>query len=376
MSDFISENSRQKLENLAKDLTLFYPCQIQIHICSDSIFDGLPKLNGNYMTYFRFFMLDFMPKNLRLCLYLDVDMIVFKDLRELFSLDLEDKIAGVIKDNLCFAQNIHKKNKFFKDFYFNAGFLLLNLKAYKQENISKQCLSFLTSYKEKAILRDQDALNFAISKDKALIMPLEYNLLIIVCDVCIANDERKNFSIDYTRKEINLALLNPIILHFIMSDKNPWDNPYSYVDNKGKFLGIYWWDIALQTPQFKDEFEKAFKMIQKTALPQKEFENYVAFLVLNSLKSFFGCLKLPFVVYRVFKDKECGKVRVKNQINFTPNEQNLARGLFSITLKAYKKRYSGKLAWLLWRVLRIKARFERYGSAKITDETYCKKTLI
>lgn len=44
------------------------------------------------------FISELMPSKLKTCLYVDVDMLVLQDLRELFNLDLEDKIAGVVKD--------------------------------------------------------------------------------------------------------------------------------------------------------------------------------------------------------------------------------------------------------------------------------------
>ena len=56
LTDKISENTRQKLKNLAKNLSEIYPCEIKIHICDDSIFDGLPKFKGNYLAWFRIFI--------------------------------------------------------------------------------------------------------------------------------------------------------------------------------------------------------------------------------------------------------------------------------------------------------------------------------
>ena len=71
-----------------------------------------------------------MSKNLKMCLYLDVDMLALNDIRELFSLDMTDKVAGVIEIfNIqgLYAKNPQDENFYFKDFYFNAGFLLINL---------------------------------------------------------------------------------------------------------------------------------------------------------------------------------------------------------------------------------------------------------
>lgn len=141
----MSEDSRQKLNNLAKELSKIYPCEIRIHIAKDEIFCGLPKLNNNYLTYFRLFISNFIPQSTRICLYLDTDMLVIKDLRGLFALDLEDNILGAVKDWLEVVHYIHKSRgtKFcikggrFEKFYFNAGLLLINLPQWHKQNIIK-----------------------------------------------------------------------------------------------------------------------------------------------------------------------------------------------------------------------------------------------
>lgn len=81
ISDFLSDDSRVRFAHLAKDLSEIYPCEIKIHICDDVMFNGLPRLNGNYLAYFRFFIPRFMPQNCAMCLYLDIDMLVVGDLR-------------------------------------------------------------------------------------------------------------------------------------------------------------------------------------------------------------------------------------------------------------------------------------------------------
>lgn len=119
----MSDDSRQKLSNLAKELSKIYPCEIEIHICDDSVFEGMPKWCGNYSAYYRLFIAQFMPKDLKMCLYLDIDMLVLKDLRELFVLNLGDKVIGAIKDRLFwFNSGLYSKESHKDIFYFNGFF--------------------------------------------------------------------------------------------------------------------------------------------------------------------------------------------------------------------------------------------------------------
>lgn len=100
LSDFLSQETQEKLFKLAANLAQIYPCQIQIHWCSDNDLNlaNLRTHNGNYLAYYRLFFKKFLPKNITKALYLDIDMLVFGDLREIFELDLEGATIGVVRD--------------------------------------------------------------------------------------------------------------------------------------------------------------------------------------------------------------------------------------------------------------------------------------
>ena len=361
LSDFVSENSRDKLDKLAKELSQIYPCEIHIHICKN-----LPPY-ANTPTYFRLFIINFMPQSVSRCLYLDGDMLAFRDLRELWTLDLKGKAVGAINDNELIKKN-HRKRKtgLFKDFYFNAGFLLMNLDEWRGQSTFEKCLEFLTIYKDKVLFADQDALNFAIPKDKTLVLPLDYNLFIGVFSNITCSDEAKKFAFDYTRKEVNFALSHPAIVHFIAF--KPWLRPYLIVDTNGKALGMQWWDIALKTPCFKDEYQQEFDERKETYKRDEIFGKYVGFLILQSSQNLLGYLKMPFVVYRAFRDKERGRLDLQNLIsqipNFTPNEHNLVYALYGAAQRAWDNKHKGRLLDLPHRAWRLKLRYEKYGIAR------------
>lgn len=181
ISDFLSDDSRVRFAHLAKDLSEIYPCEIKIHICDDVMFNGLPRLNGNYLAYFRFFIPRFMPQNCAVCLYLDIDMLVVGDLRELFALDMGEKCVGIVKDRLNNTKKLRPKNANLKDIYFsgtyfNSGFLLINLRAWEQNRITERCFEIMTHYHLSA--HDQDVLNAVIADFARLKLPFAFNLLV------------------------------------------------------------------------------------------------------------------------------------------------------------------------------------------------------
>lgn len=362
ISDKISINSHNTLQALAQELSQIYPCEILVHILDDK-FSNLPPVMKHPLC-FRLFLAHFLPSSLRYCLYLDVDMFVFRDLRELFTLNVKGKIAGVVKDNVWVVRNAHKYEPF-REFYFNSGFLFINLDEWRKQNVFEKCLEFLNFHK--VIFPDQDALNYAIPKDKALVLPFGFNCFVACFGSAVCNDERKNYAIDYTRKEVNFALSKPFIVHFV-STYNPWKNPFAFVTSKGKTLGSFWLDNALQTPFLEDKFKQELSILQKTAQAQKDFENYVAFLILQCSKSFFGYLKMPFVVYKVFKDKEKGSFEALNKtLQLSASDYNLAGAIFGAAHRAFSRRKKGRLLDLPHRIYRLKLRYEKYSSAKLVN---------
>ena len=273
LTDKISENSRQKLAQLAQNLSEIYPCEIEIHICDDAIFQGLPKLNDNYLAYFRLFIPNFMPRNLKMCLYLDTDMLALQDLRVLFTLDLSGKVLGAVMDRLDILVQYKTIDGLHDgDFYFNSGFLLMNLHEWQRQDIQKGCFDFLRDFK--TFWHEQDALNYAISRDKVLLLPLQYNLFF--------SYYYHNSKNGYTREQNTFALIHPVILHF-----KPWLANFA-VQNEGLecHFNLFWLDIAVQTPFYMD-FEPLLQSYERARVEAKiETKNEIKIITSKTLKRF------------------------------------------------------------------------------------------
>lgn len=343
ISNDISELSQNKLKALAKDLNSIYPCEIHTHLCDEKDFKELPTFLGNHCAYFRFLIPHFMPKNAKTCLYLDVDMLCMQDLRELFTLDLKDKIVGVVLDILywhtCkpYSKSSQALSFDFKGFYFNSGFLLLNLDEFKRQNVFEKVKTYLSHYRSSA--PDQDALSAVVKKEQALILPLEYNCLThLYYPSIFADFIVYEYAMPYSQKEQEFALKNPIILHFA-GDGKPYHNEHWRINKQNELVGLFWWKIAFQTPIFQDELKTIFLNKKENFYTCKEFGLFVASLMVQ--KSFFKLFKMPFVVYKAFKEFDLNKDYTLNASNL---DQNLASDLFFIALKAFcRSRFRSRL---------------------------------
>lgn len=339
LSDFVSTDSRQKLDKLAQNLSKIYPCEINIHIAKDDVFHGSPTLNNNYLTYFRLFIPELLPKDLQKCLYLDVDMLVCADLRPLFALDLGENILGAVLDILGFnALGLHAKHSnepyYFGNTYFNGGLLLINIAKWRKQHITQECIKFLEHYF--SVYHDQDALNSACAR-KWTILPLQYNLCAVYHprnrhkEVCYYHKQK----LHYSQQEIDFAFANPAILHFTAFTK-PWNCGYDFIDLEGRFLDIIWWQTAWETPFFHAELKALFSTKRENYLACKDFGLYVASLLNAHSKNLRGLISMPFVAYRAFSEFSLN--RDYSQMLDKSPERSVAFELLMCALRAWDKK--------------------------------------
>ena len=256
LTDGISQDTKEKLKDFERELNKTYPCQFRIYTLLDSDFQGLPKLNGNYLAYFRLKMASHLPQEITTCLYLDVDMLCVSDIRGIFDIDLGYKVCAVVLDvPYCPIRAMPSRyggNNYILNpsTYFNSGFMLVNLTQWRKENVEQKCLEWLSEYTPQ--LFDQDALN-AVLSDKIHILPLEWNFLAVY----FSNNSLKDFKgesdmykIIYTHKEYIKAQDNLKILHYSGVAK-PWELSYGdlVITTNNPYYNK-WWEIALNTPIF------------------------------------------------------------------------------------------------------------------------------
>lgn len=112
-----------------------------------------------YISYARCYLAEILP-DIDKVLYLDLDVFVEKDLTELWNTNIENKaLAGVVDMNarnhrLTYIKNINS--------YINSGVLLMNLKYFKEHNITEKLHELLNTWI--MFFPDQDALNIACYK--------------------------------------------------------------------------------------------------------------------------------------------------------------------------------------------------------------------
>lgn len=153
LSDDISDESKKYFEELKsiRDFNLHF-----LNVDRGE-FDDV-KL-ANYLglsTFYRFKIFDLIDKER--VLYLDSDIIVRSDLRELYSINVEDYFCAGVKDsNETELKKIAKLDE--KSSYINAGVILFNLTKCREEKISDKLFEFSKMPNKDLIHADQDVIN-------------------------------------------------------------------------------------------------------------------------------------------------------------------------------------------------------------------------
>jgi lipopolysaccharide biosynthesis glycosyltransferase len=161
----ISEKTFRKLEKICKSL---HPsCNLDIIKIQEECFQGFTPGPGNsLMTYARLLMGSFL-RDVDRVIYIDVDFLVLKDLSELWNRDMEGKIAWACKDiGIPYLDGetplpVSEEEK--KWPYFNAGFLIIDLKKWRDTNIENKSLEL--GLINRSGLADQPILNYLFKGD-------------------------------------------------------------------------------------------------------------------------------------------------------------------------------------------------------------------
>lgn len=172
-------------------------------------------------TYFRVFIASLFPQYDK-AIYLDCDTVIMGDVSELYNLDLgRNMLAGAPCEGVnsfdVYKRYVSQVDGLNPDYFFNAGVLLMNLKAFREEGFYQQFADLLRKYKF-SVIQDEDYLN-VLCQDRVLRLPRSWNKSPVAPDVL-------------PREELR-------IVHYLMTWK-PWrysDIPYQE----------YFWEYAQRT---------------------------------------------------------------------------------------------------------------------------------
>ncbi len=213
--------------------------------------------------YYRLMLPELLGGEIDRILYLDVDIIVNKDIWDFYQTDFEEKL--LIDPLFAMDETVIEAEKpelfewypFFKKFaekgmtYFCSGVLLMNLLKLKEEYSFQKYLEIYDSISEKIIYPDQDLLNYA-----------HYNQVKLA--------EEKQFGLfAYPAHEMGMSYeevsSNACIIHF--AGTKPWTiNLIRYDIEK------IWWEYAKDAPFYQELLETVFYQSMESRFTEDKFQ--------------------------------------------------------------------------------------------------------
>ncbi|MDB4999241.1 MAG: glycosyl transferase, family 8 [Mucilaginibacter sp.] len=209
-------------------------------------------------AYYRLFLPEILPVDVDKVLYLDSDIVVNEYLDSLFQLEFKSStsIKGIVnelktapqdpEEFYLFAvsevrwQNLNRLQSIGLSGckYFNSGVLLINLKKWRVENITKKLISIALNYKDKLKFHDQDVLNIAFENYWG---ELNYKFNTVNLDFLEEKVYKKNYS----------------IIHYTGGSK-PW-----HYRNRHPLKLVYWYYLWKTPYRYYIPEDITFKSIVK-----------------------------------------------------------------------------------------------------------------
>jgi lipopolysaccharide biosynthesis glycosyltransferase len=192
-------------------------------------------------TYLRLLIPRIVPEPFDRIVYFDSDVVVQRDLSELWNVPFEDKVVFAVQEMWRSERSdeptignhlphlIDEIDAPADALYCNAGVLLISASRWRAEKISERVLDFLRMHGNKAMFADQDGLNVIFAGQWGRLDPV-WNIQILTLD---AFGSRHASQRDRKRQQRDL-LKNAGIIHFT-GKRKPWHWRY-----RGRARGAFY----------------------------------------------------------------------------------------------------------------------------------------
>jgi lipopolysaccharide biosynthesis glycosyltransferase len=260
--NMLSDSVKQLIEDTAKD----YGQMVHfVHVDDPWNYDSFTRYSGSFECYFDLVPHRYLPETISRAVYLDVDLFVNRDIRELYFADFDDNYLIGVED-VSNVVTIGKRGKVTmlttaQGGGVNSGVLVLNFDKFRSENITIENYKLLIEQLNSEgipYFGDQGLLNSFMIDKKIKYMPPIWNYLFLADE--LRNTPLKKYSLD-----------DVAIFHCGGNEYKPWnvifdDNDIDFLSER-KYLLKYrvnpisveinkrWWHYA----KFARNYEKLIR---------------------------------------------------------------------------------------------------------------------
>lgn len=175
-----------------------------------------------FSAYSRLFMASILPESIEKVLYLDCDIVIRDNIRELYDTPFEGALVCGVLDLVL--SNTYRKLVGLPNGepFINAGVQLVALKAWREEHLQQRIVDFIRTKNGKVFHHDEGVIN-AVCAGKKKIVPPRFNTINNYFNY--PYKYMKLITPDfYTEQEYNEARNNPAIIHYTgLLSGRPWE---------------------------------------------------------------------------------------------------------------------------------------------------------
>lgn len=206
----------KEVENFVKSK---YGISFHLIYVDNTMFDHY-RISAHYSkaVYYRLIITELVPDTIDTALFLDSDTVVTGSLRELARHRFNEGEYLLAVDDTEVSSHVARLNAmgFPVKRYFNAGVLLINMKAWRADQVSKKLIALANDYMDRLSWWDQDILNMHF-----------YN---------VWQDMDPKFNAIHLRRRLPVL---PVIIHYAGTSK-PWLYAHTH-----PYKSVYWEYIKL-----------------------------------------------------------------------------------------------------------------------------------
>lgn len=239
----LTEKSHEYFDGLAHR----YGNHIKYYTVDESRLQGVQFRKNRPLSmaaYYRLLLASTLPRDIEKVLYLDCDMIILRDITEIFHIELNDYALAATLDDFPYDQQ-HRLQLHMEadERTFCSGLMFVNLKYWRDHNVEPGLLEYAKRHRDVVYLHDQDVLNYFFKK-KWFLLPPKWNRL-------AGRLTPDNISI-YKKFDVDDYRFAPMLIHYASVDVKPWYDVRS-PDKKEylKYLGLSGFKDASFSPKSK-----------------------------------------------------------------------------------------------------------------------------
>lgn len=215
LSNSLDESSR----DILCELTSRYNNHVIFYSVDETKLEGVQFRKKRPLTkaaYYRLLLCSVLPSSVERVLYLDCDIIVLRDVSEIFNIELDQYALAATLDHFPYSEK-HRQQLHMScgEHTFCSGVMLINLKYWRDNNAEEKLLEYAHRHRDIVYLHDQDVLNYCF-KGKWFVLPPKWNH--------VAGQILPNKSIMYKDFDYIEYLYRPMLIHYAAPKLKPWVN--------------------------------------------------------------------------------------------------------------------------------------------------------